>query len=113
MVFALTVTFAWICYTLLYRKLNKQNFSIENSILPLMIFSILVTFDLGINYLAGAILSLNDGIAIHGLLSRLIIGEDGWSVDLFKNYYRASFFISCSLTFIFAIIKIIPIKPNR
>ena len=72
-------------------------FSFPNALLPLLIFSIIITIDLGFNCLAAATPALNDGITIHGAFAVFFFGYKNWNIHLFKQYYNTSFLASCVL----------------
>lgn len=93
------------------KKKMSEGFRFSKALLPLVLVSYLVTIDLGINYVAGAIPKLNDGIGLHSRFAFLIIGEDGWSIELFRKIYDASFTISIVLTMIY--IGLMFVKPKR
>jgi len=97
MIFLIAVVVVWLGYIFLYYHVKGERFSFSNALLPLLLFSIIITFDLGINYLAGAMPSLNDGIALHGFFAPAIFNDHGWSVDLFRQYYHVSLLTSCVL----------------
>lgn len=101
MIFVIIVLLAWIILTLVLKKRLSARFRLFDALLPLVLVSYLVTIDLGINYVAGAIPKLNDGIGLHSRFAFFIIGEDGWSLELFKKIYDISFTISIILTLIF------------
>ncbi len=55
--------------------------------LLLILLNILLAVDLGVNFVI-ALTGYSDGIAIHGFLSKLVIYEEVWTIQLFKNYYQ-------------------------
>ena len=96
--FILVTLAVWLLYAFLFYKLNKARFSVAKALLPLLIFSVIVTVDLGVNFTAALCPQFNDGIGMHGVLSFLILGDDGWSAGRFHAAYQVSFFVSCFLT---------------
>jgi len=100
-IFVIIVLGIWIIFAMCLKKRMGDRFKLSEGLLPLVLISYLVAIDLSINYVAGAIPKLNDGISIHSRFAFLIIGEDGWTVDLFKRVYDISFTISILLTLIY------------
>ena len=88
----------WLIYVFLFYRFNKARFSLAKAMLPLLLFSVVVTVDLAVNYAVAFNPVLNDGIGIHGVLGYLIIGDDNWSIALFRQCYQTSFFVTCGLT---------------
>lgn len=107
MIFVILVLITWIILTLVLKQRSNTQFRFSEALLPLVLVSYLVTIDLGINYVAGAIPKLNDGIGLHSKFAFFIIGEDRWSLELFKKIYDISFNISIVLTLIFIILLLL------
>lgn len=63
--------------------------------LLLLLLMVLLSLDLGFNFLKSTVPSMNDGIGCFSLFYRLLFGEDGWS----QAGYLAAFETSCWLTF--------------
>ena len=106
MFFIIVCIAIWGLYTFTMKRKLKGRFSLSDSLLPLAIFGVIVSLSLGINYVASAIPSINDGIAIHNILAYWIIGEDNWSINLFKSYFEYSLGISIILLIVYAGIRI-------
>lgn len=100
--FIIVILIVWAIFAFSLKKRLRDRFSISKALLPLLLTSYLVTFDLGINYLAGAIPKLNDGIGLHSKFAYFIIGEGAWSIELFKRIYDISFFVSIVLTLFYS-----------
>jgi len=96
----------WLLYTIVMKMHLKEKFRLFNALLPLVLFSLIVSISLGVNYTAAAIPSINDGIGIHSFLAYWVIGEDGWSVDLFKSYFDYSLIISIVLLIVYSGLRI-------
>lgn len=107
MVFVIIVLITWMIFAMVLKKRQNGQFRLSEAVLPLVLVSYLVTIDLGINYIAGAVPKLNDGIGLHSRLAFFIIGEDGWSLELFKKIYDISFTISIVLTLTFIILLLL------
>lgn len=107
MVFIIVTILLWIVFVLLMLKRKQQEFRFHEVLIPLILFSLLVTVDLGINFVASAIPSINDGIGIHTFLAKWIIPDDGWSVSLFRSYFHGSLIVSFILLLIYPILKLI------
>lgn len=96
----------WGLYSFAMKRKLKERFMLSDSLLPLVIFGVIVSLSLGINYVASAIPSINDGIAIHNFLAFWIIGEDNWNINLFKSYFEYSLGISIILLIVYSGIRI-------
>lgn len=107
MIFVIIVLIVWIIFTFCLKKRQADRFRFSAALLPLVLVSYLVTADLGINYMAGAIPNLNDGIGLHSRFAYFIIGEDGWSLELFREIYDISFTISIVLTLLYMLFLLI------
>lgn len=99
--------FIWVIYIFIFRRFNRKAFSLPRVILPLLIFSIIIAFDLGMNYVASSVPSLNDGIGLHGVWSRFIFGDEHWEITRFYNYYSKAVYISLGLLVVYMITKIV------
>ena len=107
MKFILLVLVLWGAYVFFIKNTYEDKFVFGDTMIPLIFTSILSTLCLGINYIASAIPKLNDGIGIHTLLAHLIISGDNWSIELFKNYFDISLYISLFLIFTYSILKVL------
>src|SRR5690606_11970247 len=91
-------------YLLNIQTKNHFKFSI-NLIIPFC-FSVIITISLLENYLWN-ISGIEDGLSISNKISYLIIGEDGWTIELFRSSYEISFWTSVGIlilgTFLFFI----------
>lgn len=97
MLFIIICIVIWGLYTFVMKRRLKERFRLFNALLPLVLFTIIISLSLGINYVASAIPGINDGIAIHNFLAYWIIGEDNWSINLFNNYFNYSLAFSIIL----------------
>ncbi|WP_342430326.1 hypothetical protein [Neobacillus sp. FSL H8-0543] len=75
--------------------------------------SILATISLAQNYTQSLIPEANDGIGISNKMAYWIIGEDGWSQEMFKNMFEQSVYISLLLIAAYPIVLIIESKFDR
>lgn len=107
MFFIIISLIAWGLYAYAMKRRLKEEFRLYNAILPLVIFSIIACLSLGINYVASAIPSINDGIGIHSSLAYCIIEEDSWSVNIFKKYFDYSMGISIILLTLYSGLRIV------
>lgn len=78
-----------VIFLILLVKSYRQNNKVSNSILGLLMLSIIISIALGINYVV-ALVGGQDGIAIENKIAYLIIGENRWSVELFRLYFHTS-----------------------
>lgn len=94
--FLFLVLISWLIFLyVLYKKTGKSG-KYSKGILALLIFSIIVNVHLGLNYVA-SYSPQQDGIVITNWLSFLIIGEDGWSISLFKQKFDYSTAVTITL----------------
>ena len=107
MLFAMIVLLFWGMYTFAMKKRLRDKFRFFDPLLSLVILSVIASISLGTNYIAAAIPSLNDGIGIHNFLAYWIIGEDNWSIGLFRNYYNYSLMVSISLLIVYSGLKVV------
>ncbi|MBM6617179.1 hypothetical protein JR050_05760 [Bacillus sp. RD4P76] len=75
--------------------------------------SILATVSLAQNYTQSLIPEANDGIGISNKMAYWIIGEDGWSQEMFKTIFEQSIFISIILIAAYPIVLTIEAKLSR
>ncbi len=75
--------------------------------------SILAVVSLAQNYTQSLIPEANDGIGISNKMAYWIIGEDGWSQEMFKNMFEQSVYISLLLISSYPIVLIIESKFGR
>jgi hypothetical protein len=95
----------YICFNVKQKLREKFRFSKE--LIPLIFINLLLSLSLGVNYVASAVPSFNDGIGIHSFLSYLVIGEDNWSINLFKSYFDYSVYIGLFLILLYCILRLI------
>lgn len=105
--FILITLILWVIYTLLMKKNFGKEFAISKSLIPLILVCLISSICLGINYVASAVPSLNDGIGIHNFLAGLIIGDDNWSVQLFKSYFNQSVYTSLLLILMYSTLALL------
>lgn len=105
--FAIITLILWGVYAFLMKRNFHKEFMISKSLNPLILICLISTICLGVNYVASAVPSLNDGIGIHNFLAGWIIGEGNWSVQLFKIYFNTSVYISLFLTFIYSVLTLV------
>lgn len=75
--------------------------------------SILAAISLGQNYTQSLIPEANDGMGISNHLAYWIIGEDGWSKELFRASFEQSLYITLLLIIAYPIVLIAETKWNR
>jgi hypothetical protein len=68
--------------------------------------SLLAVSCLAQNYTQSLIPEANDGIAISNLIAYWIIGEDGWSHDLFLNTYKQSIYLTVIIIILYPVILV-------
>jgi len=90
---------------------SSYKFSV-NLIIPFF-FSLIITISLLENYLLN-VSGIEDGYSISNKIAYLIIGEDGWNIELFKRSYETSFWISVGVLLLGSILFLIEWnKKNR
>lgn len=105
MVFIVAILLLWILYTIAMKKAQGSRFEFSNAVLPLVLFSFIISICLGINFSAST--ALADGsYSINNTIAYWIIGEDGWSYAAFKSYFDSSIIASIILTLIYSALKI-------
>ena len=105
--FTLLIFILWGVYSFLIKRQMGKEFRISKELMPLILICVISTICLGVNYVAAAIPSLNDGIGIHNFLAYWIIGEDNWSIKLFKDYFNISVYLSLFLIFMYCVLRLI------
>lgn len=75
---------------ILYGKFKGRTSHLEKIIFLVLVFYIIFTIDLGINYVSSLNTEYNDGIRITGIFSRLVFIREKFSVVAFKNEYLKS-----------------------
>ena len=75
--------------------------------------SILGAGSLGQNYTQSLIPEANDGLGISNTIAYWIIGEDGWSQEIFRNTFELSFVVSLILIVTYPIVTVIETKMER
>lgn len=78
----------FIAIVMVLYRMNPKCRYLSSGILCFLLFSIISTISLGVNYIA-AFTGKLDGIGITSQLAKLIIGEGRWSVELFLSYFEA------------------------
>lgn len=101
------VLILWCVYVLILQKKLGYKFMLSKELLPLIFISVISIICLGVNYVASAIPSLNDGICIDNFLAYWIIGEDNWSVSLFKRYFNNSIYVALFLILLYSILRLV------
>lgn len=74
----------------LYGKFKGRTSHLEKIIFLALVFYIIFTIDLGINFVSSLNTEYNDGILVTGIFSRLVFIRDKFSVVAFKNAYLKS-----------------------
>ncbi len=106
MFFLIVCIIVWSLYTVVMKRRFRQEFRLSNALLVLILFSLIVSISLGVNYVAAAIPSINDGIGIHNFLAYWIIGDDRWTLSLFKSYFNYSLATNIILLLLYSGLKI-------
>lgn len=104
--FTLLILILWVVYAFLMKRNFGKEFMLSKALMPLILISLISTISLGVNYVASAVPSLNDGIGINNFLAYWIIGEDNWSIQVFKDFFNNSVYISLFLTFIYSLLAL-------
>jgi hypothetical protein len=75
--------------------------------------SLIAAVCLAQNYSQSLIPGIQDGIAISNMVSYWIIGEDGWSQELFKQWFVGFTIISILFTIAYPIVLTVESKAGR
>ena len=89
----------------LYLAIQKK-LKFSTALLPILLFSILANVALAQNYTQSLIVEANDGLGISNTLAYFLIGEDGWSLELFQSSYNFSTTVSLALLLSYSLILI-------
>ncbi|MDR7314695.1 hypothetical protein [Brevibacillus nitrificans] len=103
--FLLTVGIAFLLVFVLFKKFGVTRPFSRLALLSL-IFCVLATACLGVNYVQSLLPGLQDGIAVSNALASFIIGEDQWSHEKFLQYFEG-FMATSVLLMVFYIIALI------
>lgn len=101
-----------IIAVLVIRRLGIKN-PYSKGICIAFAFSILAVVSLAQNYTQSLIPNANDGISVSNSLAYWIIGEDGWSQEMFKNMFEQSIYISLILIAAYPIVLVFESKLGK
>lgn len=71
-----------------------------------ILFSLVTAVCLAQNYTQSLIPEVNDGIGISNQVAYWIIGEDGWSKDIFRTRFEASLYLTFAAIVLYPLILI-------
>lgn len=91
---------SFVAIAMLLYKADPKSRYLSSSILCMLLFSIISTISMAVNYLA-AYTGNQDGIGLASRLAKLIIGEGRWSLELFLSYFEGFTALSMALLFIY------------
>lgn len=97
---------------LVFRNLRIIN-PISKGIGISIALSIFGAVSLGQNYTQSLIPEANDGIGISNEIAYWIIGEDGWTQEMFRNAFELSLYVALILIVMYPIILVIETKFSR
>ena len=112
MVFVIGCLVALIISILVIRRLGIKNPFSKGLAISIAV-SILAFVSLAQNYTQSLIPGTNDGIGISNQMAYWIIGEDGWSQELYKNMFEQSIYISLLLIAAYPIVLMIESKLGK
>lgn len=72
--------------------------------------SLLALVCLAQNYTQSLIPEVNDGIGISNQVAYWIIGEDRWSIDLFRKSFEQSIYFTLFLLVIYPLVHVVELK---
>lgn len=87
-------------------KYSRLSHPFSRAVLMLIILNVIASICLLENIVQNQNPVLNDGIGITNSLAYLIIGEDGWSHELFKSAFDQSIFMTKILLAVYLILLI-------
>lgn len=112
MAFVLGSLVIFIISVLVIKKFGIKN-PFSKGIGMAIAISILAVVNLAQNYTQSLIPQANDGLGISNKMAYWIIGEEGWSQEIFKNTFDQSVYISILLIAAYPIVLIIESKFGR
>lgn len=111
MLFIILVLIFLIVYAFLLFRKDKNSRKYSQIFLISLIISILFNFGLLENYIFSLMpYPINDGITIVSRVAYFIIGDEGWSTELYKRVYDISTIISYSLLGIYMLVLLLEKK---
>lgn len=85
--FLLTVCIALLLVLVLFKKCGVTR-PFSRLVLLSLLFCVLATACLGVNYVQSLLPGLQDGIAVSNTLASFIVGEEQWSQEIFFQYFE-------------------------
>ncbi|RNB83892.1 hypothetical protein EDM59_15355 [Brevibacillus nitrificans] len=85
--FLLTVCIALLLVLVLFKKCGVTR-PFSRLVLLSLLFCVLATACLGVNYVQSLLPGLQDGIAVSNTLAAFIVGEEQWSQEKFFQYFE-------------------------
>lgn len=112
MFFIIGCFIALIIFVLAIQRLGIKN-PFSKGIGLAIALSFLAAISLAQNYTQSLIPEVNDGIGISNKMAFWIIGEDGWSQEMFKYIYEQSIHISLILIASYPIVLMLESKLGK
>lgn len=91
------ITFTSIILFVIYLKKIRFPFSFTLGIAISCLCSIVASICLSQNYTHSLIPTVNDGIGPSNMVAYLLIGENRWTTEQFRNYYNGSVYTTLFL----------------
>ncbi|WP_374723474.1 hypothetical protein [Calidifontibacillus erzurumensis] len=101
-----------IISVIFFRKYGISN-SISKGVAIAIALSFLAVICLAQNYIESLIPEINDGIGISNKVAYWIIGEDGWSIELFRKFFENSVYLTLFLIIAYPIVFLFESKLKR
>jgi len=88
-------------------------YAYSNGIMLAIALSLLANVCLAQNYTQSLISERNDGIGISNQVAYWIIGEDGWSENLFQKSFEQSVYVTLLLLAVYVIVLLVESRLRR
>lgn len=107
MLFCFILILIFITYYILCKRTKKNKFKASDTIIPLILFSIICSVALGENYLVYNLCNDGNQKIILNFLSYWIIAKNNLSASLLNFYFNFSLALNMILIIIYSTLKII------
>jgi len=107
MFFSLILILIFITYCVLCKRTKKKGFKFSETLIPLILFSIICSIALGENFLIYNLTTESDPKIILNFLSYWIISKNKLSASLLNLYFNCSLAINMILIIIYSTLKIL------
>ncbi|MFS0838269.1 hypothetical protein [Paenibacillus sp. 1P03SA] len=96
-----------------FMKKAKMDAVYSNTVLILLLFTLVAAVSLSQNYTQSLIPEANDGIGIANVAAYWIIGEGNWSPARFKQFFERSLYVSLFLVVLYPLLLSIEKRASK